>query len=147
MANVIRLQSSFLTKRIIPALNQRGISTSKKNSDTATVATGTKPQSPSAPAVNKNWVSYGFDTKSETEDRRSMHSIFFASVTLCLVGVGYLWAYTPDYNLRDWSQREAFLELRRREAQGLPLIDPNLVDPSSITLPSDEELGDTEIII
>jgi NADH dehydrogenase (ubiquinone) 1 beta subcomplex subunit 11 len=49
--------------------------------------------------------------------------------------------------MNDWSQREAFLELRRREAAGLPLIDCNLVEPSKISLPSDEELGTTEIII
>lgn len=47
----------------------------------------------------------------------------------------------------DWNQREAYLELRRREAAGLPLIDSNLVDPSKFSLPSDEELGDMEIII
>lgn len=44
-------------------------------------------------------------------------------------------------SLEDWSLREAFLELDRREALGLPLIDPNLVDPSKIQLPTDEELG------
>jgi len=49
--------------------------------------------------------------------------------------------------LKQWSQREAYLELRRREAEGLPLIDPNYVDPSTMDLPSEEELGDTPIII
>jgi len=53
----------------------------------------------------------------------------------------------PDFNLRDWSVREALIELRRREAAGLPLIDQNLIPPEKIVLPSDEELGDTEIII
>lgn len=47
----------------------------------------------------------------------------------------------------DWAQREAYLQLRHREAEGLPLIDPNLVDPEKIELPDDEELGKTEIII
>lgn len=142
MAGVIRLQTSLLRRLIAPVRTHRTISTSKKNSDTATISAESKP----APA-NKNWVSYGFDKVSETEDRRNMHSIFFASVTLCLVGVGFFYMYSPDFNLRDWSQREAFLELRRREAKGLPLIDPNLIDPSKISLPSDDELGDTEIII
>jgi len=49
--------------------------------------------------------------------------------------------------LKDWAQREAYLTLRHREAAGLPLIDMNYVDVSSISLPSEEELGDTEIII
>ncbi|KAI4460602.1 nadh-ubiquinone oxidoreductase esss subunit mitochondrial precursor [Holotrichia oblita] len=119
MASVIRLQSSYLMKRIIPALNQRGISTSKKNSETATIATKQAKTEPATITTNKNWV----------------------------IGLGFAWAYIPDYNLRDWAQREAFLELRRREAQGLPLVDPNLIDPSKIVLPSDSELGDTEIIV
>lgn len=147
MASVIRLQSSYLMKRIIPVLNQRGISTSKKNSETATITTQQTKTEPATIATNKNWVSYGFEKKSEADDKRNMHSIFFVSVTLCLVGIGFVWAYLPDYNLRDWAQREAFLELRRREAQGLPLVDPNLIDPSKIELPSDSELGDTEIIV
>jgi len=49
--------------------------------------------------------------------------------------------------MSDWTQREAFLELRRREAAGLPLIDCNYIEASKITLPSDEELGSTEVII
>lgn len=40
----------------------------------------------------------------------------------------------------DWAQREAFIEVNRREQLGLPFIDPNLVDPEKITLPSEEEL-------
>lgn len=60
---------------------------------------------------------------------------------------GFYLSYMPDLNLRDWATREAFLELRRREAAGLPLIDPNLVPPENIVLPTDEELGDTDIII
>lgn len=48
---------------------------------------------------------------------------------------------------RDWAHREAFLELERRERLGLPLVDPEYaqIDPSD--LPSDEEIGDVEIII
>ena len=49
--------------------------------------------------------------------------------------------------MKDWAQREAFLEIRRREAEGLPHVDANLVDPDNFELPSDEELGDTKIII
>uniref|UniRef100_A0A7R9JS95 NADH dehydrogenase [ubiquinone] 1 beta subcomplex subunit 11, mitochondrial n=1 Tax=Timema genevievae TaxID=629358 RepID=A0A7R9JS95_TIMGE len=59
----------------------------------------------------------------------------------------FIFAYVPDFQLRDWAQREAFLELRRREQLGLPPIDRNLIDPEKIILPTDEELGDTEIII
>lgn len=51
------------------------------------------------------------------------------------------------FRLRDWSQREAYLLVREREAKGLPLLDPNYVEVSKIVLPSEEELGDFEIII
>lgn len=60
---------------------------------------------------------------------------------------GFYFAYYPDMSLRDWAQREAFLELKRRESAGKPLVDPNYVDPANIVLPSDEELGNTPIII
>lgn len=49
--------------------------------------------------------------------------------------------------MRDWAQREGFLELRRREAAGLDPISKDYVDPASMDLPSDEDLGNTDIII
>lgn len=71
----------------------------------------------------------------------------FFSITLCLVVAGFVWGYAPDPLLRDWAQREAFLELRRREAAGLEPISRDFVDPSTIELPSDEELGSNDVII
>jgi NADH dehydrogenase (ubiquinone) 1 beta subcomplex subunit 11 len=127
----------------------RVISTSKKNRETVGLAEPTD-RSEAAEGIaesKKNWVSYGFDFKKEEDDRNAMHSSFFFSITLCIVFGGFLFTYYPDVMLRDWAQREAYLELRRREAQGLPPIDRNLIDPSKIVLPSDEELRDTEIII
>ncbi|XP_970004.1 NADH dehydrogenase [ubiquinone] 1 beta subcomplex subunit 11, mitochondrial [Tribolium castaneum] len=140
MAGLILQRSLF--RKILPTINRRLVSTSKKTNETA-VADAVKTEK----VEHKNWVSYGFDAKGKESDRTAMHSIMFASVTLCLVCGGYFMMYAPDYNLKDWSQREAFLELRRREKMGLPLVDPNLIDPAKIQLPSDEELGDTEIII
>lgn len=58
-----------------------------------------------------------------------------------------MFAYMPDYNYKNWAEREAFLELRRREDLGLPLIDPNYIPLDSIKLPSEEDLGDIEIVI
>ena len=52
-----------------------------------------------------------------------------------------------QHRMGDWAQREAFLELRRREALGLPPIDANLVEEDKIELPSDEELDTRNIII
>ena len=51
------------------------------------------------------------------------------------------------FRLHDWSVREAYLELNRRERLGLPLIDKNLVPPDQLELPTDEELGDTEVYV
>ncbi|XP_065349695.1 NADH dehydrogenase [ubiquinone] 1 beta subcomplex subunit 11, mitochondrial [Cloeon dipterum] len=126
----------------------RLISTSKKNSDTATLTDVLgKTEAKSGAVEKKNWVTYGFDFHSEKEDRFFMHIVLFTSVTVGLVMGSYLMAYYPDWGYHDWAQREAFLELRRREAEGLPLIDSNYVEPSKITLPSDEELGNTDIVI
>lgn len=121
----------------------RNISTSKKNSDTATTASAGSDCSPE----DKNWVSYGFDYYSKEEDTNAHHASYFFSVTLCLVFGGFAWAYAPDTHMRDWAQREAYLELHRREKAGLPPIDPNYVNPKTVQLPSEDELCDVEIII
>ncbi|XP_050532559.1 NADH dehydrogenase [ubiquinone] 1 beta subcomplex subunit 11, mitochondrial isoform X2 [Daktulosphaira vitifoliae] len=124
-------------------LIHRFISTSKKNQEICVTDAEISQQEP----PKRNWQSYGFEKDDETADLNAMHSTAFFSVTLCLVGGAFIFAYMPDYNYKGWGEREAFLELRRREEQGLPLIDPNYIDPSLINLPSDEELGDTEIVI
>lgn len=126
--------------------NVRLISTSPKKSDTATISAKTT-ETASASKTQENWVSWGWDYKNKTTDDSWMNSSFFFSVTLCLVFGTFYLAYTPDNMLRDWSQREAYLKLRRREAAGLEPISSDYVDPASIELPSDEDLGDTEIII
>ena len=48
---------------------------------------------------------------------------------------------------RDWLMREARFELERRERLGLPRVDPDLLPVDSLHLPSEEELGDFEIVI
>jgi len=101
----------------------------------------------SSTAVKKNWVSYGFSYESEEDDLNTRNGIMFFSITLTFVGIGFYLAYFPDFRLKSWASREAFIELARREALGLPLIDRNLVPPEKINLPSEEELGDFEIVI
>ncbi|XP_037070993.1 NADH dehydrogenase [ubiquinone] 1 beta subcomplex subunit 11, mitochondrial-like [Pollicipes pollicipes] len=76
-----------------------------------------------------------------------MHYMFFISISCGVVLCSFIWAYLPDPRGLDWAHREAFLQIHARESAGLPLLDPNLVDPAKIELPSDEELGDTRIII
>ncbi|XP_028129244.1 NADH dehydrogenase [ubiquinone] 1 beta subcomplex subunit 11, mitochondrial [Diabrotica virgifera virgifera] len=133
-----------MIRRVIPIVARRFVSTSQKKNVTAEAVDAAKSK---AKVADQNWISYGYEYTSKTDDRNAMHSIMFVSITLCIVMGTLFFAYMPDYNLRDWAQREAFLELRRREEQGLPPIDANFVDPSKITLPSDEELEGVEIII
>jgi hypothetical protein len=47
----------------------------------------------------------------------------------------------------EWCYREAHLELARREQAGLPLVDPDYIPASQVKLPTDEELGDMDIVI
>lgn len=129
----------------------RGIATSGKKNEGAVSKHAPLPPAPVTPAdfsdTQRNWVSYGFDENDRATDENYAHLIFFTTISVVMVGCGFFLAYKPDNLLRDWSSREAFLELRRREALGLPLIDPNYVDPATIVLPSEEELKDVEIII
>lgn len=145
MSALIKLRHmSVLHKCAWNHLNKvsRSISTSKKNSESAASANAC-----SAPTEKKNWVSYGFDYQSQEDDTNAHHASFFFSITLVLVFGGFLWSYAPDITMKDWAQREAFLELRRREKAGQPLINPNYIDPKAVKLPVETELCDVEIII
>lgn len=129
----------------------RAISTSQKNKDSVAVS-ASKTKDCAEPEIDftdttKHWVSYGFDHKNKSTDRVTTNMSMFLSITMCLVVGTFIWSYLPDPMLRDWAQREAYLVLRQREAAGLEPISRDYIDPSTITLPSDEELGQTEIII
>ena len=50
-------------------------------------------------------------------------------------------------SLQNWAQREAFLLLKEREEAGIFPISKDFIDPEKINLPSDEELGDIDILI
>ncbi|KAL0113975.1 hypothetical protein PUN28_011351 [Cardiocondyla obscurior] len=100
-----------------------------------------------AKPVKRRWISYGFSQEDEAEDQHAVHQTMFVCVTILIVLGFTVMAYLPDSNRSDWAQREAYLQLRYREEHGLPPVDCNLIDPSKIILPTDEELGDTEIII
>lgn len=141
-------QISVLQRSVWNHLNKvsRNISTSKKNSEAAATSAPASQRS-SGDDEPKNWVSYGFDYKNESDDVNAHHASFFFSVTLCLVFGSFMWAYAPDVHMRDWAQREAFLELRRREANGQLPISPNYICPKTIKLPDEEDICDVEIII
>lgn len=150
MSLITRLNRLAAVQRLFTGIQRdvRFISTSPKKSDTAAVATGPKTVEDFAnPDLKKNWVYWGFESRDQEADYNATHATFFFSVTVCLVGVSFIYFYQPDFLGRDWAQREAYLELRRREAAGLEPISPHYIDPAHIELPSDEELGNTEIII
>uniref|UniRef100_A0A1B6LK36 NADH dehydrogenase [ubiquinone] 1 beta subcomplex subunit 11, mitochondrial n=1 Tax=Graphocephala atropunctata TaxID=36148 RepID=A0A1B6LK36_9HEMI len=129
----------------------RTISTSNKKNDTTTAVEPTAVQAEDkktvGPPKKKYFYEYGFSGKTEEEEHNNMHAMFFTYITMGAVFLGFFIYYKPNHNMHDWALREGYLELRRREQLGLPLIDPNYVDPSTVFLPSDEDLGDTEIII
>ncbi len=151
MSLLLRLNriSKLRNVAAISQSNSRLVSTTPKKSDTATVVPKDKVAEEPIDFTDheKNWVTWGWDLNNKQDDRDGMNSSFFFSVTIGLVCSGFYLAYTPDNFRKDWAQREAFLLLREREAAGLPAIDPNYVDPAQMILPSDEELGDEEIII
>lgn len=117
----------------------RSISTSENKTSSVTTTEDSK--------KDKNWVSYGFHYTDQKEDTNVHNASFFFSITLVIMFGGFIWAYAPDGHLRDWAQREAFLELRRREKAGLLPIDPNYVNPKSVQMPTEDEICEVGIII
>lgn len=150
-ASLIRFSRSGLIQRWQNPI--RLVSTSPKKNDTAVA----KPLSDVTEEVNdftieavrksKQWVSYGFSITDREEDRRLTRAMFFLGVSVITVGYIFWWGYLPDRQLNEWAQREAYITLREREKAGLVPIAADYVDPSTMTLPSDEELGDADIII
>jgi hypothetical protein len=99
------------------------------------------------PDHEKNWFSYGFDYLNKEEDRWLMHYSCFIMIT-CMFGfTGFLAWYKPDLTMHDWALREAYLEMHRRKKMGTEYVSRYYVDPSKITLPTEEELEGFEIII
>lgn len=143
------LISSIMGSKRLPMSSpmMRCINTSSKPPQASTVTTSPTITEKKTETDDEEWVSWGGSEESKWWDRFYIHSTMFFSITLCLVLGGTTLAYLPDPRLYEWSQREAYLQLRHREANGLPPIDRNLIDPAIIQLPTDEELGDTEIII
>ncbi|CAL1542755.1 unnamed protein product [Lymnaea stagnalis] len=95
----------------------------------------------------ENYISYGYEPGDRDTDYFLHHLVMFCSITICVCLGGFILAYMPDYKFHDWCKREAFLELERREREGLPLVDPDYACAESIKLPTDEEIGNVEIII
>jgi len=130
------------------------LSTSKKNKDSASIPfeglvnnTETNTES-KTPEDDPNWMSYGFSYTDREMDAFGYNMVMFMGISVVGCFCAFIVSYLPDHKLRHWSRREAHLELARRERDGLPLIDINLIPAEKFDLPTDEELGpDFEIII
>lgn len=96
---------------------------------------------------SKNWVSYGFSRTDKDEDRQMTRATWFMGVSVAMGLTIFMWSYLPDRQYTEWAHREAYIVLRNREAAGLEPISPDYTDPATIVLPSDDKLGNTEIII
>jgi len=107
----------------------------------------TKQQTENLEDKDENWISYGYSLVDRDEDEWAHHMAMFVGVTVLLCWGSFFMAYYPDFGDHNWAQREAYLELERREKNGLPLIDPNMVSADKICLPSEEELADFDIVI
>ena len=81
---LIRLANRSMLQRSMALSLSRSIKTSQKKDDTAAVITPSSKEDFANPNP-KNWVSYGFDYKDETNDRNTTKMSFFTAVTLCLV--------------------------------------------------------------
>lgn len=45
----------------------------------------------------------------------------------------------PSHRMQEWARREAERLVRQREAQGLPVLDPNYYDPKTLVFPPQDE--------
>jgi hypothetical protein len=56
--------------------------------------------------MGDNWQSYGYDEFNRKVDRESNAVFMFATVSIGMVVLSVIWAYTPDRGLTDWATRE-----------------------------------------
>lgn len=145
-SSAIRVLKNSLTTTSRISILSKSINTSSKSKQASSESSVCSTNNLNKKKL-KNWLSWGFDEDDKFLDRVTTHVTFFVTVSLCLVGGSFIIAYLPDPGMNEWAQREAYLQLRTKEKLGLPPIDINYIDPAKINLPTDEELGDTEIII
>ncbi|XP_013880198.1 NADH dehydrogenase [ubiquinone] 1 beta subcomplex subunit 11, mitochondrial [Austrofundulus limnaeus] len=98
-------------------------------------------QAPDHEEVNpylKNPDYNGFSDDPE-QDVWEMRLAFFMGISVCLVIGSTFVHYLPDPKMQQWSRREAERLIVLREKEGLPLINENYYDPSTIILPDPED--------
>merc|ERR1712012_896521 len=143
---------------LVPVLKQHKCLSTSKNDKNAGASIETIEQSEEFERLKKrfentdpndeeNYISYGYCAEDRDEDWFHHNFVSFMVFSVGFFVAGFMFAYMPDPKYSNWAAREAFLQMEIRERQGKPLVDCNYVDPSTISLPSDEDLGDTEIVI
>ncbi|NXH11845.1 NDUBB dehydrogenase, partial [Bucco capensis] len=80
---------------------------------------------------------HGFSAEPDA-DVLNMRAAFFTGISIVIVLGSVFLHYLPDHGLQQWARREAELQVRERERQGLPLVQPNYYDPARLTLPPPE---------
>ncbi|VDD82792.1 unnamed protein product [Mesocestoides corti] len=96
----------------------------------------------------KDWLPYGWNDYDRIDDTTKYKTVTFLLMVCFTFGLAFQLWYRPRGLEGDWARREAFLELERRRALGLPLVDPNLIPPERVKLPPKEDLDpDFKIII
>jgi len=94
-----------------------------------------------------NYEYFGFNTTDRDDDWFEHNFRLFFGVCFISYWSFFILFYRPDHKMQDWVCREAWLQLERREREGLPLIDINYIDPKLMILPTEEELGDTQLTL
>lgn len=100
--------------------------------------------------MRRDWFSFGWHPTDEYLDWKFQHYLCFWAITIFSCGSAFFLVYRPDWpQLSTWAVQEAYIEIARREKYGLPYISKDYIDTEKVAavLPSEEELGDFEIII
>ncbi|RMZ96345.1 NADH dehydrogenase [ubiquinone] 1 beta subcomplex subunit mitochondrial [Brachionus plicatilis] len=135
---------------VVGSRNQlRLVSSDTKASPTnqQTIASQNELDKPQWERSDRYKIFYGFDANDEAKDKVVAHFFTFTAFLGFFFVPFLMFYYYPDYKTNDWCYREAYLEISRREKAGLPLVDPDYVPSEQINLPSEEDIGDTEIIL
>ncbi|XP_036063660.1 NADH dehydrogenase [ubiquinone] 1 beta subcomplex subunit 11, mitochondrial-like [Onychomys torridus] len=82
----------------------------------------------------KNPYYHGYDDDPVVDDW-NMQAVFFFGFSIALVLGTTFVSYVPDYNMAEWTHREAEMLVKHREANGLPIMESNRFDSSKIQLP------------
>lgn len=97
------------------------------------------------PDLRQFWHSYGFDNFDQKADKFYAHIVAFLWCTVVWAVFAISKYYRHDIPLNDWALREAYMEIKRREDLGLPLIDRNYIPPEKVRLPTEEELEGKQV--